>query len=214
MYHILYTVSMLLDTLLFSRHMEVGEKIVWVIHKHWLVGMKFLLWPSVSFLLSWYTLYLAPIRPVFYLVSLWSIGSLVWWLRNFLDYYLDAWIVTTHGIIDLAWHGWFHRQSTRVLYSDVHGVSTEVCGITATLLRYGTVSVEKISTGSTISLSHVPRPRQVEAHLLREMETYVHGKNLKDAKHVQELLSNFIAEKVQLDTLQTRGKKTVSERTS
>jgi len=126
----------------------------------------------------------------------------VWILRNFYDYYLDAWIITDQGIIDVAWHGWFHRESTRVLYSDIQGVSYEIQGVTSTLMRYGQVSVEKISTGSVISLDYVPRPRRIEALILKNMEKYLHSKKLGDAKHVQDILAAIVAREVQLENFE------------
>lgn len=188
-----------LNVRLFARHLEEDETLYLVVHKHWLLGVRSLFWPTVSFVACWVLLSLAPSRMLFYAISVWSIVSLVWWLRNFFDYYLDAWIITDMGIIDVAWHGWFHRQSSRVLYSDIQGVSYEIQGITNTLLRYGTISVEKISTGSVISLDNVPYPRKVEGVILKKMEAYLHAKNLKDATHVQEILSGIIAREVQLE---------------
>ena len=182
-----------LDDALFSRHVDDDDEVVRIIHKHWLLGIKQLLWPSVSFCASWIFLYFAPFIGIFYIVALWSVLSLVWWIRNFFDYYLDAWIITDTGIIDVAWHGWFHRESSRVLYSDVQGVSYEIQGVVGTLFRYGEITVEKISNGSTISLDYVARPRVVESTILKTMEGYLHSKNLKDAKHVQELLSELVA---------------------
>jgi hypothetical protein len=135
------------------------------------------------------------------LCALWIAASAVWWLRSFLDYYLDAWVITDQGIIDLEWLGWFHRQSARILYSDIQGVSYEIHGVLGTLLRFGTVAIEKISTGSAVSLSQVPRPKTVEATILRNMETYLHSKNMKNAKHIEELLSTFVAQHMQEDTL-------------
>ena len=188
---------MSIDTLLFGKHLEDDEHISRIIHKHWLIGVQFLFWPLFSFWISWFVLALAPHRLVLILVTIWSIGSLVWLLRNFFDYYLDAWIITDHGIIDLAWHGWFHRESARILYSDVNGVSYEVVGILGTLMNYGTVSIEKISTGAALSIDHVHQPRAVESLILKNMEAYLHGKNLKDAKRVQEILSEYVALQVQ-----------------
>lgn len=187
----------MLDPFLFRRHLEDDEHIRMIVHKHWLIGIHFLVWPSLSFLAAWTLLALAGSQAAILLAALWSIGSAVWWLRNFFDYYLDAWIITDHGIIDLEWLGWFHRQSARILYSDIQGVSYEIHGILGTLLRYGVVTVEKISTGSTVSLTHVPRPRVVESAILQSMEAYLHGKNLKNAKHVEELLAQFVAGRVQ-----------------
>ena len=189
----------MIDKLLFHKHLEDEEVIARIVHKHWLIGLKFLFWPSVSFLLSWVSLALVyQYRFLVLLVALWSIWSVVWWLRCFFDYYLDAWIVTNMGIIDLEWHGWFHRQSTRVLYIDIQGVSYEINGVLGTMLRFGTVSVEKISTGSVIALSSVGKPRSVEALILSNMEGYLHSKNLKNARHVQELLAGYVATQVQM----------------
>jgi len=190
-----------LNDMLFKRHLDDDEEISEVVHKHWILGIKHLFWPAVSFVLSWAFLYFVPFVSVFYLVSLWSVVSLVWFFRNFFDYYLDAWIITDKGIIDVEWHGWFHRESTRVLYSDIQGVSYEIQGVIATILRYGIVSVEKISTGNMVTLDHVKNPRKIESLILGNMELYIHSKNLKDAKHVQELLSQFVTQKVQLESL-------------
>ena len=196
----------MIDGFFFKKHLEDDEHVQRIVHKHWAVGLRFLLFPSVSFLFAWFVLAFRHSTAAAAIIGLWGIVSLVWWFRNFLDYYLDAWVVTDHGIIDLEWLGWFHRQSSRILYSDIQGVSTETHGITGTLLGYGTVSIEKISTGAAISISHVPKPRSVESLILHQMETYLHSKNLKNAKHVEELLSTFVAGHVQEEKL-TRGKK-------
>lgn len=192
--------SSMLDSFLFKRHLEDDEDVSMIVHKHWLIGIKFLFWPSASFLFSWFVLFAVyEVRALVLITALWSIGSLVWWMRSFFDYYLDAWIITNQGIIDLEWHGWFRRQSARILFSDIQGVSYEIQGVLGTMLRYGIVSVEKISTGSMISLSHVSQPRRVESLILKNMEAYLHGKNLKDARHVKELISQFVADQVQME---------------
>jgi hypothetical protein len=194
----------MLDSLFFSRHLDEDERLMCVTHKHWWLGIRSLFWPSVSFAASVAMIIIA-FRPSLTVAFVaWACISLLWWIHAFFDYFLDAWIITDHGVIDVAWHGWFHRQSTRVLYSDIQGVSYEVQGILGTLLRFGTVSVEKISTGSVISLDHVGNPRAVEARILKNMEAYLYSKNLKDAKHVQELLSHLVAEHVQAKSLERR----------
>ncbi|MCA9370740.1 MAG: PH domain-containing protein [Candidatus Peregrinibacteria bacterium] len=146
---------------LFNRHIDDDEEILLVVHQHWLVGMKELFWPLIGFLAAWGFVLFAPFPVIYYMAAIISAGIMVWGLRNFYDYYLDAWIITDQGIIDVEWHGWFHRQSTRVLYSDIQGVSYEIEGVLGTLMRYGTISVEKISTGSLFSLSYVKHPRAV-----------------------------------------------------
>jgi hypothetical protein len=187
-----------LDATLFTGHLEEEEQVQMIVHKHWLMGLRALFWPTVTFIALWWFLFAAPYLSIFYAIALLNIATLVWWARDFLDYYLDAWIITDQGVIDVEWHGWFHRQSARVLYSDIQGVSYEIQGILGTLLKFGTISMEKISTGSAISMEYVPRPREVEKVILRNMESYLHTKNLKDAKHVQEVLAEVVAREFQL----------------
>ncbi|MSR87091.1 hypothetical protein EXS70_02870 [Candidatus Peribacteria bacterium] len=190
----------MLETFLFGKHLEDDENVRLVVHKHWLLGLRRLAWPTIFFLIAWFVLLLEHSPPAIAIVGLCAGLAVLWWIHNFLDYYLDAWIVTDHGIIDLEWHGWFHRQSSRILYSDIQGVSTEIHGIAGTLLRYGTVSIEKISTGAAIAIESVPHPRIVESVILQNMENYLHNKNLKNAKHIEELLSKFVAVHIQEDT--------------
>lgn len=191
----------MLNRLLFQKHLDDDEVLVRVVHKHWLLGLRALFWPTAFFAAGWGMVVLSQSRAWLTISAVLSIVFLVWWLRNFFDYFLDAWAITDHGIIDVAWHGWFHRESARILYSDIQGVSYEIKGVTGTLLRYGTVSVEKISTGSAVSLEYVSRPKLVELLILKQMETYLHSKNMKDSKQVQELLANLVAEQMNLREL-------------
>ena len=188
----------MLQDWLFNRHLEDDEELVLVVHKHWFIGLKFLFWPVAVFIVLIGLLAFAFSLPVFYVVAALGIFTVVWGIRNFLDYYLDAWLLTESAIIDIEWHGWFHRTSSRVLYSDIQVVSYEIDGICGTLLRFGTIGVEKISTGNEIVLEYVSRPRSVEAHILQQMENYMHSKNLKDAGAVQEILSDVIARELHL----------------
>ncbi len=196
---------------LFRKHLEEEEHIVRVVHKHWFLGLRSLFWPTLFFLACWSALPFLPSRPLVLALSLVSMIIAVWWLRSFFDYYLDAWLITDHGIIDIEWHGWFHRTSTRVLYSDLQGVSYEIKGIVGTLFSIGAVSVEKISTGTEISLEYVGSPRAVEATILACMEAYLHSKNMKDGKHIQELLAELLAERLQLKEFGKREDAEVAE---
>lgn len=194
----------MLQDYFFNRHLEDDEVVSRIVHKHWLLGVKALFVPTASVIVSVVFLALSHTRGVQLGLAAWAIISVLWWIRNFLDYYLDAWIVTNMGIIDVQWFGWFHRESARILYSDIQGVSYEIEGVAATVFRYGTVSVEKISTGTSVSIEAVKNPRTVETLILKNMEAYMHTKNLKDAKHVQEILSTMVAEQILLKELRNK----------
>ncbi len=193
-----YNAGRVFDDFFFRRHLDDEENVRLIVHKHWMLGVKSLSFPTLALLLVLWIPVVVTHPSVPYVTLALCALCFLWWLRNFLDYYLDVWIITDEGIIDLEWHGWFHRESSRVLYSDVQGVSYEIQGVAGTLLRFGTISVEKISTGSTISLPFIPRPRVVETMILRCMEEYLHAKNLKDAKTVQTLLAEFVAGSMQM----------------
>lgn len=192
----MYT-TLVLNNYFFTQHLDDAEDILLVVHKHWLIGTKALWFPSVVFALVWSVLYFTHTVYTIYGISLAALGVAIWWIRNFLDFYLDAWVVTNKGVIDLEWHGWFHRSSSRVLYSDIQGLSYEVKGIIGTVLGYGEISLEKISTGDSISMEYVYKPRRVEATILEAMENYMHKKNLKDANTVQAILADFVASTMQ-----------------
>lgn len=187
----------MLNTFFFTQHLDDEEEIQMVVHKHWLLGIQSLWLPTLVFLAVWSLLYFSHTPYVVYGISASACGVAIWWIRNFMDYYLDAWIITNKGVVDLSWHGWFHRSSTRVLYSDIQGLQYEVKGVLGTILGYGEISLEKISTGNTMSMEYVKCPRRVEAMVLQCMEAYMHKKNLKDATTVQSILAEFVASTMQ-----------------
>lgn len=188
----------------FQKHLEDEEEVRLYVHTHWRLGLQYLFWPTLAFLASWIFLAIAPFLIIFYVVALASVLTIVWWIRNFLDYFLDVWLVTNQAIIDVKWHGWFHRSATKILFSDIQGVSYEIKGISGTLFQYGTITAEKVSTGGTVTLENVSRPRLVAAAILQNMEAYLHGKNLKDAKRIQELLSGVVSRELSLGELQSK----------
>ena len=193
-----------LENRLFTSHLEDDEIVSKIVHKHWIVGIQDLLLPGSLLFFCVVGTLLQPGRIMLYVLLTIIVSCGIWFVRNFLDYYMDAWVITDKGIIDLAWLGWFHRQSTRILYSDIQGVSYEIQGVWATLLRYGTISVEKISTGGVVSLPYVKKPKQIEILVLQNMEAYLHSKNMKNADHVQEVLAHMVSEHFQLGNVREK----------
>lgn len=191
----------MLQKLLFTKHLDEDEELVRVVHKHWLLGVKALFWPTLWLACAALLVAGFPTRAMFILSAVAALVFFVWWLRNFFDYFLDAWIVTNEGIIDVAWHGWFHRESSRILYSDIQGVSYEIKGIFGTVLQVGVISVEKISTGDSVSLESVKRPKKIESLILSRQEKYLHKKNLRDGKEVQKMLASLLADQVNMKEL-------------
>lgn len=193
-----------LNQRLFAKHLEDDESVRLYVHTHWRLGLRFLFWPSLAFLAAWAFLAIAPFRVVLPFSVVGGALALLWWVRNFLDFFLDVWIITDQAIIDVEWHGWFHRSATKILFSDIQGVSYEIKGISGTLLQFGTVTVEKVSTGGTIAMANVSHPRRIAAEILKNMESYLHTKNIKDAKRIQEVLSDVVSREISLKELHAK----------
>ena len=192
---------------LFGRHLEEDEPLYLVVHRHWIWGVQELAAPALAIFGTWAFLYLAPVPVIGVVVLLLDIFLSVWLLRNFFDYFLDAWLITDRSVIDVAWHGWFHRQSTRIDYSAMEGVSYEIKGVLGTVLKYGTVTIEKVGTGSLVSMNHVKNPRDIESTILLCQEACLRTKNMKDSSAVQDLIAEIVAERMHLrETGGQRGK--------
>jgi hypothetical protein len=183
---------------LFYRHLEDDEPLYMVVHKHWIFGLKELFFPGIAFIGTWWFLYLAPILPIAYAMLIADVAIGVWFIRNFLDYYLDGWIITDRSVIDVEWHGWFHRQSTRIDYSSIEGVSYDIQGVLGTIFRFGTVSIERIGSGKCVSLDHVKDPRDVESIILACQDECIRTKNLKDSSAVKDIIAEIVAERVHM----------------
>jgi len=205
------TLATMLEAL-FARHLEDDEPLCLVVHKHWLLGFRALAVPALVLLASWSLLFFLPNRMTATGMLLADGVIALWLLRNFLNYFLDAWLITDRSVISVAWHGFFHRASTRIDYSSIEGVSYEVRGILGTLFRFGTVTIEKVGTGTKISLERVGNPRTVESAILLAQERCLRTKNLKDSEAVQDLLSQIVAERTQLQKRRT-GSGTIVQKT-
>ena len=149
--------------------LEQGERVTRTVRKHWfvlatsLIPFLFFAWvpaaipgflaglsgvstdPSVGVIIA----ALSPDNPWFRLF----LGA--WWLLMwdfafsvFTEYYLNHWVITTLRIVRVRQQGFFSRQVSSFLLSRVQDVTTDVHGIFADLLGYGSVRVQTAGTDS------------------------------------------------------------------
>ena len=183
---------------LFNKHLEDDESLYLLVHKHWILSIKQLLLPVLALVVTWTLLYFAPIKIVAFCVLAVDLAILVWLFRNYLDYYLDALLITDRAVIDVEWHGWFHRESTRIDYSSIEGVSYEIEGVLATILNYGTITIERIGSGAIVEIENVKKPRDVESAILACQAECLRTKNLKDSAAVKDIISEIVADRMQM----------------
>ena len=130
--------------------------------------------------------------PPFKLVwAIWAgLGALLFAYR-LMQWYLDAWIITNHAVIDQEWNTIFDKSTTRIEYGNVEGISNEIKGFWGTILRFGNIQIEHMS-GQPITLEHVSNPRKVERHIINNQQTFMRRQNFEDHGKLQDLLVNLL----------------------
>ncbi|OGZ95886.1 MAG: hypothetical protein A2847_01910 [Candidatus Sungbacteria bacterium RIFCSPHIGHO2_01_FULL_50_25] len=130
-----------------------NEKILIIVWKHWFVMLRtlllflgILLFPVVVMLFLPYAERFFPpelFRPAtnFFLVLYFALLA-AFLFHEWIDYFLDTWIITTKRIIDVEQHGLFSREVSEIPLSRVQDITIEVHGIIETLLGFGTIRIQ------------------------------------------------------------------------
>ena len=180
---------------LFSDYLEDEEEIVFVCHRHPIMLIKdfcrILVLHSVPAVALWY---LFP--QLFWISITWLVIGFLRFLIILQDWYYDAWLVTSLGIIGVQWTGFFNRTSTRVEYPSIEGVSYTIKGFLPTVLNYGTVTLAKLGGPSTVALKEAFNPKKIERNILKFQEQFMTTKNFKDQEVLKALLSDLVADHV------------------
>lgn len=155
------------------------EKIIYTLRRHWFTFL-----PKILLFLL---LLLAPLA-LYYLINslfptllseerLYSLAILaasayylsvyLLFLSQFIDYYLDIWIVTNDRIVDIEQFGLFSRTISELDLFRIQDVTTDVHGVFPTLLGYGNVSVKTASQNIDIVFYNVPDPNRIRHELLK-----------------------------------------------
>jgi len=174
------------------------EKIILVLRRHWLtfifkffpVTLGMVLLVVFHFVLADYVAdwFLDGNKEfVFFLetlmgMSLWLVFFILW-----IDYYFDAWIITTKRIVDINQIGLFNRNVSELDHIKIQDITTEVHGVFSTLLDYGYVYVQTAGNKERFVFEQVPHPmlvRQLIAKLQKiairkeEKELFTENKTL------------------------------------
>ncbi|MFZ5364671.1 MAG: PH domain-containing protein [Patescibacteria group bacterium] len=80
---------------------------------------------------------------------------------NFVDYYLDTWIVTNKRIINVEQRGLFSRVVSEKELNRMQDVTSEVHGAIATFLNYGDVIIQTAGEEQRFRFKQVPNAAAV-----------------------------------------------------
>jgi hypothetical protein len=110
------------------------------------------------------------VYPLFILLG--SVYFLTVWLlafTNFINYYLDFWIVTNDRVIDVEQQVFSRTISELDLYK-VQDVTGESKGFWETMFNYGDVYIQTAGTTEHFIFEQVPNPREVARKIMELSE--------------------------------------------
>lgn len=185
---------MIIEKLIFSKHLEKGEKVLYSVHKHWIDILKTVLEVAFfGFIIPW-GLYLIGFSSTlfFWVAVIWSVLAYLRFLYILMDWYSDVWLITSLGIIVIEWRGLFSNTATRLGYEDIEGVTYDINGFWPTVMGYGDMTL-KVMSGNNMDLKLVARPQKVELAIIRFQDKYLNEKDMQDAGNLKNLLSQMVS---------------------
>ena len=96
---------------------------------------------------------------------IWNIFFILW-----LDFYLDAWIVTNERIINIEQKGFFSRNISELKLTKIQDVTSEIIGVIPTLLNYGNIYVQTAAEVERFTFYEIPNPNYVKNVIVQLQE--------------------------------------------
>src|SRR3989338_2168214 len=169
-------------------HPQPGEDIVLVLRRHWFAALgiiaMFVVLAIIPPILYVFLQNIAPsyfdhpvIAPALGILGvIYYLGIWLFSFTDFVDYYLDVWIVTTGRIINVEQMGLFRRTESELNLSSIQDVTSEIRGPIQTLFGFGQVHVQTAAERTRFHLKNIPHPERVQETIMHLAE----GDRLKE----------------------------------
>jgi hypothetical protein len=154
------------------------EEIIFFLRRHWFAVLP-LVFGFLFVILLPFALYLGlqTFRPEFMAVktnfTLTLMGASIFFLyawlflfQNFVDWYLDVWIVTNQRIINIEQRGLFGRVMSELMLYNIQDVTSEVNGFIPSMFDYGTVHIQTAAEKSRFEFEEIEHPNLVAKRIL------------------------------------------------
>lgn len=99
--------------------------------------------------------------------SIYYLGACLFFYFQFIEFYLDIWIVTNDRIVDINQKGLFSRTISEMDLYRIQDVTVIVHGFFPSLFKYGNVQVKTASQNVGIIFKNVPRPNEIREALIQ-----------------------------------------------
>lgn len=114
-------------------------------------------------------------KVIFYMVA--SLLMLSGWLQlfaQFVDYYLDVWVVTTKRIVNIEQNGLFGRTISELELTQVQDVTSEVNGFIPSMFGYGFVYIQTAGEKLHFVFEQVPHPDAIRKTIIELAQKMKH----------------------------------------
>lgn len=175
---------------MYSKHhfpnQKPGEHILMYLHRHWvvllgiiIVNILMALIPLVFWILfeNYTNILDVPQYNALFtlLVSSFYLFNILFFFANFVDYYLDVWIVTNKRIINIEQKGLFSRVTSEKELSQMQDVTANVDGFVQTVFDFGDVVIQTAGEHSNFIFKQIPHANKVArqiSNLVAEYKRY------------------------------------------
>ena len=93
---------------------------------------------------------------IIYYLAIW-----LFFYTNFVDYYLDMWIITNDRLIDVRQEALFSRTIAELDLYKIQDVTSEVKGIIPTIFNYGNIHIQTAGQEERFNLLNIPNPHDL-----------------------------------------------------
>ena len=166
------------------------EQVILFLRRHWFIFLMRLLLVIVSviglvFVYVFFNLLSSDFSQSDYfnlLLFAESLGTLFIWNLFFIlwiDFYLDAWIVTNERIINISQKGFFNRDISELKLTKIQDVTSEIVGVIPTLLNYGNIYVQTAAEKERFAFYQIPNPNEVKNTIVQLQENEQHHEEVE-----------------------------------
>ncbi|MEY4744451.1 MAG: hypothetical protein RL272_396 [Candidatus Parcubacteria bacterium] len=145
------------------------EKVLRVVRNYWIVYAP-----------SWALGFLCIAAAFFFMLPLFKLGwfglgafcalnaaGLLIAARTYMVWRWNAFVVTTHRVVDVDQRGFFSRTVSEATFDKIQDVSYAIKGVLGTLLRFGTIELQTAGNSTNLELQDVRDPKELH-HLITE----------------------------------------------
>lgn len=187
---------MIIQQILFSRHLDEEEKLLYVGHKHWITCFRSLFKISFfAFLIPWLIyVFMGTLPFLFFALFASAIGT-IRMLYIFIDWFFDAILITSVSLLFVEWNGFFSQESTRISYESIESIAIETKGVLGAIFGFGIIEIER-DGAEAIKMKHITNPKRVELEILHAKEEVAEHEMSENKEALHEILVGIVADHI------------------